>query len=941
MMQQTKVQLTMPNFPKPSGNLPDVLNPLNLRHYSLLAYWVYFRPTAFHRYLYQAAPDLYQSRGLGKFLQTWRVPAYRNIYLMLPLAIALMALLVGMMLYLYKSVTVQNNTAWVNAIAVTPNGQIAVTASGDRALKVKVPSADSTLKVWNLQQGSQMHTLIGHEFGVTDVAITPDGQKAVSASRDRTLKVWDIKQGNQLQNLKGHEDWVSRVVVTPDGQRAVSASGDKTLKVWDIEKGTTLHTLTGHNDVIWGLALTPDGKRAISASSDRTLKVWDIEQGKELSTLKGHSAWVTGVVLTPDGKKAISTSLDNTLKVWDIEQGQERYTLTSHNGWVTAVAVSPDGKQAISASADQTLNVWDIEQGKLLNTLIGHQGWVTSVAITPDGKQAISASSDQTIKVWDLQTAKAVHTFTGHHAWVTAIAVLPKTPRLLSASFEGPPKLWSLNRGIEQPMLGVVAMGLGLNTSFGTALTLVVLGGAMTIAIVLAIGVIGFGVAGNVAANVLIGFFGSLVFCIAFLIADRIAADPMLEEVYNARNISIALTVVFGILFGLIVGVAFALASRTATGVFASIIFMLVIGIAVGLVVACVVTESLSFNGRLRPGIRAGEAVAITFNLIVAIGALRLPIYPLQFFMALYSRFRGKWHPATWDDLLVLPVPRTKAVLQAHLQASEREGMRLVADIARNPFQRAWAQQALHTHLHNVNAPLHFLYYLITSEDFNTYLVAPVGKLDWQLLPTTRQVLLGELAHQRVDCSSDGINQATENLVWSLTYLVRDQHRTPLTRFADLLYQLTYSKAVEVEEFNLTGFEKIYADLNQYPGGVEIADSFKALATFLTYNHLSDLAAAKDVVSRLSVDEISIRPTLLTALLRLREIGTKVKAYSIATSTVEQLATLAQITSALDILDEYVLEQVLVPEQAILRRIIRQWRWIVSQAAAEVSPQEL
>jgi WD40 repeat protein len=924
----------MPNFPNYSGELPEVLNPLNLRHYWRLAYWVYFRPTAFHSYLYQAAPDVYQLRGYRKFLQTWRIPAYRNIYLMLPLAIALMLLLVGVTISIYKSITVQHNTAWVNAIAVSQNERIAVTASGDRALVIKVPSADSTLKVWDLRWGSEMHTLVGHEHGVTAVALTPDGQRAVSASRDLTLKVWDIQQGTRLHNLEGHEKWVSSVVITPDGKRAISASGDKTLRIWDIEQGTALKTLTGHDDLIWALALTPDGRRVISASADRTLKVWDIEQGKELYTLRGHGAWVTGVALTPDGKQAISASVDKTLKVWDLEQGRERFTLAGHNGWVRGVAVTPDGKQAVSASADQSLKVWDLEQGRLLSTLTGHQGWVMSVAITPDGKQAVSASSDQTMKVWDLTQAKLLHTLIGHPAWVTAIALLPKTPRLLSASFEGPPKLWNVTNGREQLMLGELGTVVGLNSGLAAALTLAVLSGAISVAVILAIGFIAFGIIGNILASFGVGFAGSMVFCIAFLIADRIAADPLLEAVLNASRISTAIIVVFGIVFGILVGITFGLINRKAASVFASVIFILVIGVSVGLVVACVTTSSLSFNGRLRPGIRAGMAVSISFNLLVALGALRLPFYPVELLMALFSPLRGKWHPAVWDELLVLPVPRTMALLQAHLRRGG--GLRLVVDVARNPFQRFWAQRALHDYLHGVAAPLHSLYYLLTSEELNTYLVAPISKLDWQLLPTTQQVLLGELAHQRVNGSSDGFDRAAENLVWGLTWLGRNRQRTPLTRFARLLYHLSYSEAVEAEDFNLFAFEKIYAGLDQYLGGVEIADSFEALATFLTYDQLSDLSVASDGVSGLSVDENSIRPTLLTALRRLGEIGAKVKSYQTAATTVEKLAAIAQITSALDILDEYVVNQVLVPEQAILRRIIRQWRRLVSQAVADV-----
>jgi hypothetical protein len=86
----------MPTFPTYRGELPQCLNPLNLRYYLLLAYWVYFRPTALKCYLYQADPDLYRTGpGLGIF-RTLRVPAYRNLYLMVPGVAVLFSLLVGL-----------------------------------------------------------------------------------------------------------------------------------------------------------------------------------------------------------------------------------------------------------------------------------------------------------------------------------------------------------------------------------------------------------------------------------------------------------------------------------------------------------------------------------------------------------------------------------------------------------------------------------------------------------------------------------------------------------------------------------------------------------------------------------------------------------------------------------------------------------------------------
>jgi WD40 repeat protein len=81
------------------------------------------------------------------------------------------------------------------------------------------------------------------------VAVTPDGQRAVSASKDRTLKVWELENARELRTLKGHAGPVRAVAVTPDG-RAVSASDDSTLKVWELENARELRTLKGHAGVL-------------------------------------------------------------------------------------------------------------------------------------------------------------------------------------------------------------------------------------------------------------------------------------------------------------------------------------------------------------------------------------------------------------------------------------------------------------------------------------------------------------------------------------------------------------------------------------------------------------------------------------------------------------------------------------------------------------------
>ena len=98
------------------------------------------------------------------------------------------------------------------------------------------------------------------------------------------LKVWDLETGRGLRTLKGHSGYVSDVAVTPDGKRAISASKDKILTVWDLETGRAQRNLEGHSAPVDVVAVTPDGKRVVSASWDRTLKVWDLDDGRLIAT---------------------------------------------------------------------------------------------------------------------------------------------------------------------------------------------------------------------------------------------------------------------------------------------------------------------------------------------------------------------------------------------------------------------------------------------------------------------------------------------------------------------------------------------------------------------------------------------------------------------------------------------------------------------------------
>ncbi|WP_437747128.1 AAA family ATPase [Sorangium sp. So ce1504] len=327
--------------------------------------------------------------------------------------------------------------AWgVNGCAISPDGQRIVSASHDK-----------TLKVWDLATGKLLSSLEGHSDGVMACAISPDGPRIVSASADRTLKVWDLATGKLLSSLECHSSGVNACAISPDGQRIVSASADRTLKVRDLATGVLFSILKGHAWGVNGCAISPDGQRIVSASADTTLKVWDLATGKLLSTLEGHSSEVNACAISPDGQRIVSASDDRTLKIWDLETGNLISTLEGHSSGVNACAISPDGQRIVSASIDNTLKIWDLATGKLLSSLEGHYSGVNACAISPDGQRIVSASHDRTLKVWDLATGKLLSSFKGHSGAVMAWAISPDGQRIVSASYDTTLKVWDLATG--------------------------------------------------------------------------------------------------------------------------------------------------------------------------------------------------------------------------------------------------------------------------------------------------------------------------------------------------------------------------------------------------------------------------------------------------------------------------------------------------------------
>jgi WD40 repeat protein len=67
---------------------------------------------------------------------------------------------------------------------------------------------------------------------INSVCFSPDGKYLASAGDDKTIKIWSMESGQTVQTLMGHEDSVYHIAFSPDGMLLASSSSDHTIKLW-------------------------------------------------------------------------------------------------------------------------------------------------------------------------------------------------------------------------------------------------------------------------------------------------------------------------------------------------------------------------------------------------------------------------------------------------------------------------------------------------------------------------------------------------------------------------------------------------------------------------------------------------------------------------------------------------------------------------------------
>lgn len=295
-------------------------------------------------------------------------------------------------------------------------------------------SDGNTVTFWDVTNSKQLNSFESPGF-LMHLGFSPDGSTLIGTSWDNTLRLWQVSDGSLLHTLEGHTDIVNNAVASPEGALLASVADDKTVRLWRVSDGTLLNTLTGHTQAPFDLLFSPDGSALVSRSRGDAF-LWRVSDGTLLGSLNDAS----GFYFSPDNSKLLSSY--PTVKLWQAKDGALLKALNQYGGQVSSIGFSQNNSLLI-ANSTQGVRLWRVNDGALL------QLWETSAsstALSPDGSTAALGMNDSTVQLWRTSDKKLLQTLKGHSADVWSLAFSADGSTLASVSSDGV-RLWRVSDG--------------------------------------------------------------------------------------------------------------------------------------------------------------------------------------------------------------------------------------------------------------------------------------------------------------------------------------------------------------------------------------------------------------------------------------------------------------------------------------------------------------
>ncbi|MCB1088233.1 MAG: hypothetical protein KDM63_14380, partial [Verrucomicrobiae bacterium] len=228
----------------------------------------------------------------------------------------------------------------LSALAFSPDSRTLLGADS-------VDAASGRLLIIDSAGAKVTRVIDAHRDTIFAIAVSPNGKIAATASADKSAKVWDLSKGEAIHTLEGHTGYVLAAAFSPTGDRLATGGDDEAVKIWLIETGKQIASFGGaRTGPVTALAWTTDPEKekakaaekdpekAKEINADRIASVNEMGQPRIYNDLKDHegaqtstgarekacdalSEELTAIAIDPATLRLFSGSTRGTIAGWD------------------------------------------------------------------------------------------------------------------------------------------------------------------------------------------------------------------------------------------------------------------------------------------------------------------------------------------------------------------------------------------------------------------------------------------------------------------------------------------------------------------------------------------------------------------------------------------------------------------------------------------------
>lgn len=167
-----------------------------------------------------------------------------------------------------------------------------------------------------------------HMAMIKQIAIDESGQLLVTASDDKTVRIWELPSGRLARIIRppigeGNEGKLFSVAINPDGKTVacggwteLGSDSGFTIYIFDTNTGHLIRKLTGLPNVVLQLAFSKDGSMLAATLGRGGLRVFRIENGQEIAADMNYDKESYSVDFDIQGR-LVTACLDGHVRLYD------------------------------------------------------------------------------------------------------------------------------------------------------------------------------------------------------------------------------------------------------------------------------------------------------------------------------------------------------------------------------------------------------------------------------------------------------------------------------------------------------------------------------------------------------------------------------------------------------------------------------------------------